>query len=472
MYKLIIILGILILSVPISLTQTFENEKYCSPADVSPAPLNISIPCLKFTSCVSENFSDFSCYSEAFAGVYDICQQTDRDDCVSLSAMYMVLMNAIVSAYDNDMTTTLWVSGYFEFGNFDGSLESLESYTNPSPAGAMAKGLVLSALGDQDGTVSAYTESLNMYSANYLVYYLRGQAYLELGDTERASQDFYNYKLFAPEKLLAKLPAPIPVFEMPNDSEVWFYYPVLSRSISPGGTFVTDRTIEPPVEIMLASTLDGQILAISNLADINPAVEDEILFFVQDPEDGSHYVSLISIQHINLLFSNRSSTRMFSLEFVDDYFELMEVSVGSEAGGQRNGILAPDYISDPRDGIDRPCDGVMMSWLEIGDTLQSVDEFAGLYVSLYTKPQIDADMFPDLSMSFMDWWREQNFADIVVTGGPECNDEQVWWEVTIADTTVWMRDNYLFLPDEVEALLYGRSLPLAPEVIAFERDDS
>ena len=393
-----------LIAIPTALGQSFSNQQYCSPPDVSRPTLNIKDACLTFATCVNYNYADTSCYYDAFLTILNLCNAENRLNCVELSAMYMVQLNAVVSAGETDVDTTYRLAWAFDAGDVDASHNFLDQYQYLNFAIELARGILLSEQGDTDGAIVALTDSLNLFSQNAIVYYLRGKLYEQSGQTELATYDYYWYSVFATPELLQYLPVPNKLVDASEHVEDWFAYPVLQRADGPGGIYVNDKTMSPPKElelIFLDSSRRGIVIA--NLVNVSPDIDNDVTVFLESGEVPNQFEYFDGVGNINYPFNYEVSSSTYLLYSHEAYFELVVESQGFESRGATIYVVTPSDIPDPRLSVPRPCDDLPLSWIQLGDTLESVGGSIYRSITLFSEPESGFSLFSS-KQEFEDWW--------------------------------------------------------------------
>jgi len=219
--------------------------------------------------------------------------------------------------------------------------------------------------------------------------------------------------------------------------------------------------------VQISKSDSGNSVAISNLT-----AEGNITFFAKDDLDDKIYIYWGSSTNINRPFRYDDGYRqIFSLSMTDNYIDLSMHDEGFDSVSEIVSILVPIDASDPRLNLKRQCEGLPISWIVLGDALVPVDhkQMVPSAIILYTVSQSDSVLYDD-NMGFVNWWRENEFPEIIVTDGPICGEESVWWQVTVAKQTAWIPDKHILLPDTAIEMYYSGALPLASEILNLSTD--
>ena len=294
---------------------------------------------------------------------------------------------------------------------------------------------------------------------------------------DRAARDFYTYSILAPENLLDILPTPESIFSMPDNSEEWLLYPVFSRGISPGPITLNDLTHLAPTSVTI-SLIDENTFATINLVDYSRSVDGGITFLHYiDPNSDIVYPYYVyeDDQRAYRYFAEASSyvepfsdwgSDGYSVTIVgnDDMYSAYSEIERFESGYYSHMILLHTDDQDPRQELERLCEGLPMSYLRLGDKLTDSDGFNMIYLDLYHEPDGEKIMINDY-FSFGNWWRENDHPNVVVTDGPVCGEEYVWWQINSDEQVGWIPDQLRVLPDELFTQFAYGPLPTLEELI-------
>jgi hypothetical protein len=277
-------------------------------------------------------------------------------------------------------------------------------------AGALYKYLDMN-----DEALLDYTYGLGLYGGTPLLLYLRAQLYAEMGELDLAAIDAFRFDLitadFPQARGDATLSADYPL-DMSKLTE-WRVYPVGSESISPGGLYITDRTLVESTPIRVGFYSDGK-----TLLRIDGEGDEMIVIALRQSEESVYGGGVPEY------YGSMSVVVAGDLARGELYGE------GFESSSRQTMIMAPANIPDPRLGYPR-CEGGARWRLNIGGKGHAIDDFQPSPVYLEPGGEL----------------AEESFYEFTVVEGPVCIDGVAWWGVNLErnvpdDVVYWIEEAY------------------------------
>ncbi|MAU09409.1 MAG: hypothetical protein CL607_06285 [Anaerolineaceae bacterium] len=442
--------------------------------------------CHEYMACVQDTpyeERDVFCYFQTYTDLLEQCQTTtERTDCLELSTMYMTRFNAMYG-YNPDLHKN--VLAFYEAGKYAKAIQMLsEDFYSPEQGFIYATDLVYAILyqaqDQNDKALETYSNVIRHRYDHAIAYYLRGKLYQELGYIEQASRDFYYYSIYAIPALWDLLQPSGPIFSIPQELAAWKLYPVVILYSSPGGETIEDLTLEPATPIQITYLDDGDTALFANMPDeYHPFVSSRPLLIPRNETRSFRlqYDSLVSVDYV-IKLGRESYDWIFAgglglnyggktIAFSQDNMSLYETTVYSESSSGAYYILYPASEPDPREALERPCEGLPMSWLLIGDSLHHTDNYSGHEILDQVDSEVVVVPYPYSSRN-----SDEPQPQITVIDGPVCGNEHVWWQVSVDDEIVgWISDDYGLLPERVSAVLYDYEIfPTLDDLIEIAND--
>ncbi|QPC83450.1 hypothetical protein G4Y79_03450 [Phototrophicus methaneseepsis] len=437
--------------------------------------------CREYIGCLYDQYGEkdeLLCYYDTYTNLLAQCQLSERDDCIQVTAMSMIELVTVRNNPSMSPQTPSYteIFNLYEDGKIEAALEEVSALETSIwhwdfPI-FLTEGIFYTALDQPEAALEAYSTVIEARYDNPLAYYLRGQVYLTLGDTEHASRDFYNYNIYATPALWDLIPPPQLVFSMPEDMTAWRLYSVVYHFFGPGREVVKDLSLDPAIDVQIAFLDDGETALITNMPDEHhPFVLSRPIFLSRNESEeftSSYTISVPADYGIILGGSSYISafqptpdpldTKLIWLS-IQDQIIIYEYDIGYESVEVRSYILESSTLADPRSAFVRPCPGLPISWLRIGDELSVSSNFGSpVYQGIDTDIEIIPPVFD---------FEEQLPPYLTVINGPLCGEEYVWWQVTIDGGQIgWIPEDYSLLPERVSSVLFDdQGLPTLDDLI-------
>lgn len=433
--------------IPLSYAQ---NEFHECPKSAYAIPTESA--CGVLMHCVNELDRWDSCIQPTTLDLVQACRSENLEDCEIRAAYYaLILFNVLYGTglsplADNAISDLLEAIHKADQGDIDTAILLFENVTLdldyvPEYALELGLGLLHLQQGDLEDALEQFNKSIALEYDNPLAYYFRGLVYRQLGNEDYAIPDFYTYDAMVDLNLKRFLP--LSSFSLRfSELESWMVYPVFGHSTY--GYEYEDRTLNTAYPILISWLNDGKILAVSDLMQRKYEQTPKILFLEQDETNPTRYLLDMNQQDYGGLSRETYYLSVNVLPNRITFYAEIWHSEGIELIGS---TVLPSTEANIRDTVEnRPCDGLALSFIEIGDRLrQSYWE----PIRLLDEPPANTGMIELTDKDFDD---PKN--GVTVLEGPVCYDNQVWWQVSNGEVSGWIAESRtesgdVWKPDEI-----------------------
>ncbi len=442
-----IMLLLLLLPLPGMQAQEVTWEDGCDPLAAESlegvaALVDYGVACETYRTCDTTNGDgDLYCQLEAMQVMTASCADYD-DVCLKTVILYA----AAILAYDMPMGEALgWsppqtvIDGVpqglaaFQAGDYAGALAAYQMTAPEDYVGdtnqPLSRAIIYEMLGQPDEALREYQTVFSFAFAHPLAWVARANLYGSLGrlneaafDIEALAQNTVDRPALHP--LVEVLQARYPLDETRMSD--WVLYALTSQSDGPGGSFILDETLKPPLPVRLGWFDDPPVLLGIGLSNwsVGEGPNPRQVLILPRTDTGVHTAIYPSY------YENAGS---LSLTPGDGGLYEGQESIGFFEGASKwSFLLMPVGAPDPRAGLEsqRLCPGSVVSRLRVGDWVNSA--YHG----------------DDLGMTFQ---------PAQVIDGPDCRGSETWWQVMSGETVLWIAEN--------EANQYRLNPSDAPETI-------